>query len=58
MLKRELKEFRRLKGYFPQIYLVHLCPTLEKEIWKEVKEISKELNTQIHIAKENQSVVI
>jgi len=58
LLKRELKVFRRLKGYYPQIYLVHLCPILEKEIQKEVKEISKELNTPIHIAQENQSVVI
>ena len=58
MLKKELIEFRRVKGYFPRIILIHLSPKLEDEIKEEVKEIEKELKLSIGIACEGDEVIV
>jgi len=52
MLAAELTEFRRVKGYIPQVVLVHLSPQLEGEIRKEVCDIASELMFSINIARE------
>jgi len=58
MLKRELLELHQVKGYFPKIYLIHLSPKYEKEIKKEVKEISKELKLPIGFALEGEKLTV
>lgn len=58
LLKKELKEFRRVKKYFPQIILIHLSPKLEEEIKKEVKEVAKELKITIGIAHEGDKITV
>jgi len=58
MLKKELKDFHRIKGYFPQVILIHLSPKLEDEIRKEVKEVSKELKLPIDIAFEGKKLIL
>ena len=58
MLKKELKDFHRVKGCYPQVTLFHLSPKLEKEIKKEVKEISKELKLNISIACEGEKIIV
>jgi ribonuclease BN (tRNA processing enzyme) len=58
MLKKELKDFRRVKGYLPKITLIHLSPRYEKEIKKEIKKIAKELKVSIDIAKEGKELII
>ena len=57
-LKKELMEFRRVKGYFPQVTLIHLSPKLEEEIKKEVKEVAKELKLPIGIAYEGEKLTV
>jgi len=56
-LKKELKEFKQVKGYVPQILLIHLTPLFEKEIKKEIEEIEKELGISINIANEGDEIV-
>ena len=58
MLKNELQNFFRVKNYYPKIFLIHLSPKLEKEIKSEVKDISKELDLTINIAKEGENIEI
>jgi len=58
MLKKELIEFQRVKGYFPQLILIHLSPKFEDEIKKEVKEVAKDLKINISIASEGNKIII
>jgi len=56
-LKKELIEFNKVKGYLPQILLIHLTPLFEKEIKKEVEEVAKELGISISIASEGEEII-
>ena len=58
MLKKELIDFHRVKGCYPQVILFHLSPKLEEEIKKEVKEVSKELKLDIGIACEGEKIIV
>ena len=58
MLKKELKKFHRVKGYFPQVILIHLTPKYMEEIKKEVKELAKELKLSINIASDGKEIII
>lgn len=58
LLKRELIEFRRIKGYLPDILIIHMSPQYELEIGKEVGEVAKELEVSITIAHEGKEVVL
>jgi len=58
LLSRELTNFREVKGYLPQIVLIHMDPTLEKETAEEVKVVSEALNTPITIAHEGMELHI
>ncbi len=58
MLKLELVEFRRVKGYLPQVIVIHLSPKLEEEIKEEVQEIATELSCSIGIACEGEKLII
>jgi len=52
-LNEELIKFRELKGYLPRVIVVHMDPTLEKEIEDEVAVVAKALNASITIAHED-----
>ncbi len=58
MLKKELKEFQKIKSYLPKVLLIHLNPKLEKEIKKETQVVAKELNISIGIAYEGEKITI
>lgn len=58
MLKKELKDYYRVKGHFPQVIIIHLSPKLEGEIKKEVKEVAEELKININIASEGKKLII
>ncbi|MFC1984788.1 MBL fold metallo-hydrolase [Chloroflexota bacterium] len=47
LLKQELTLFRKLKGYLPQVVIVHMDPFLEKEIEAEMAVVAEELNNPI-----------
>ena len=58
MLEKELAEFRRLKGYFPRVVIIHLSPQHEPEIEREVREIARSLGTSIDIAHEGEELIL
>ena len=58
LLKQELTSFRQLKGYLPQVVLVHMSPTLEKEIAAEVDTVARALNNPIALAYEGMQLQI
>lgn len=58
MLKNELINLYNVKNKYPEIYLIHLSPEYEKEIKREVKEISKELDITINIAYEGEKIEV
>ena len=49
-LKQELANFRDLKGYLPQAIVVHMNPTLEKEIEVEIAAVADELDSPVTLA--------
>jgi Cft2 family RNA processing exonuclease len=57
-LKKELKELHRIKGHYPQIFLIHLSPKFKEEIKGEVAKVAEELNLPINIASEGEEVII
>lgn len=58
LLKRELKAFQRLKGYLPQVACVHMSPSIEDEIEREIAALAAELNARIFLAKEGMTVTV
>jgi Cft2 family RNA processing exonuclease len=58
MLKEELIEFRRVKGYLPRVVAIHMSPQHEPEIKREVREVTKLLGTLIDIAHEGEELIL
>ena len=58
MLEKELAEFRRLKGYFPRVVIIHLSPQHEPDIEGEVREVAKLLRISIDIAHEGEELTL
>jgi len=52
LLKQELIHFQELKGYLPQVVLVHMNPVQEKEIEAEIAVVARSLNNPIRLARE------
>ncbi len=57
-LKSELLQFRKVKGYLPHIYIVHLNPFFEDEIEREVAEVAEELGVNITLGKEKMRISV
>lgn len=56
MLKEELIEFRKLKGYLPKVVAIHLSPQHELEIEREIRGVAKSLEVTIDIAHEGEEL--
>ncbi len=52
LLKQELAIFRELKGYLPQVVIVHINPELEEEIRAEIAAVAEDLNHPISVGYE------
>ncbi len=52
LLKQELAIFHELKGYLPQVVVVHMNPRLEAEIRTEIATVAKDLNNPITLGYE------
>ena len=52
LLKQELTSFRELKGYLPQVVVVHLNPGLEEETKAEIATVAEDLNHTISLGQE------
>ena len=58
LLKEELLDFRRTKGYLPLVVTVHMSPQLEGEIGDEVAQVAKELGATITLGYEGMRIAI
>ena len=52
LLNQELVKFRGLKGYLPQIVVVHMNPQLESEIVGQIEAVAQNLSCSITLAYE------
>ena len=52
LLKQELTSFQKLKGYLPQVVVVHLNPIFEEEIKAEIAAVAEDLNHPISVGYE------
>jgi ribonuclease BN (tRNA processing enzyme) len=52
LFQREMESFREIKGYLPQIVLVHMNPIDEKGIKEEIGAVARALNTTIRFGHE------
>lgn len=53
MLKQELSVFKKLKGYFPQVILMHINPEREGEVRSEIEAVAAEVGISITMSREN-----
>lgn len=58
MLEKELIEFNRINGYFPEVVIIHLNPHSETQISEETGEVARALNVSIRIAHENETITL
>jgi ribonuclease BN (tRNA processing enzyme) len=58
LLKSELLDFRRMKGYVPTTIVIHLNPLLEGEIAPEIAEVALELGASISLGQEGMKVTL
>ena len=58
MLKEELIEFRRIKGYLPKVAAIHVSPQHEPEIEAEIREVARSLATSVDIAHEREELLL
>jgi ribonuclease BN (tRNA processing enzyme) len=56
LLKRELAVFREVKGYLPEVLVVHMTPELEEDIAAEVAAVAASLDVSINLAYEGMKV--
>jgi len=56
LLKQELTSFQELKGYLPQVALVHMNPSDEEQIRAEVAAVANELDNPITLAYEGMQI--
>jgi ribonuclease BN (tRNA processing enzyme) len=52
LLKQELTSFRELKGYLPQVVVVHINAVLEEEIKADIAAVAEDLNHPLSVGYE------
>lgn len=57
-LKRELLEFRKLRGYLPDILAIHFIPMLEEQVRAELRGLAKDLKININMAGQGMRLTI
>ncbi|MGB2799644.1 MAG: 3',5'-cyclic-nucleotide phosphodiesterase [Dehalococcoidia bacterium] len=58
LLKEELADFKRLKGYLPPVVVVHMILSIEDEIREEVAQVAKELGADITLGYEGMKITL
>ena len=58
LLQKELESFRQLKGYLPQVVVMHVNPLDEKDIKAEIAAVEKALKIKIRFAREGMKISI
>lgn len=49
LLRKELDGFAGMKGYLPQVVLVHINPQFEAQIKEEIQQVSREMKVDISL---------
>ncbi len=57
-LKRELLEFRRIRGYLPQVLTIHFIPKLEEQTRAELEELARELKVDLRMANQGMKITL
>ena len=58
LLEQELKSFRNIKGYLPEVLAVHMDAVLELEIREELAAVAANLRVPITVAQEDMRLTI
>jgi ribonuclease BN (tRNA processing enzyme) len=58
LLKKELLDFRRIKGYLPSVFLIHRNPLDDSEIESEISAVSDSLGVAINLAREGMEITL
>ena len=58
LLKQELLDFKRIKGYLPPVVIVHMGTQLEGQIGEEVAQVAEELDAKITLGREGMKFVL
>ncbi len=58
LLKEELTQFRRLKGYLPPVIVIHIGNPYEQEIKEEVAQVAQELEADISLGYEDMKIAL
>jgi len=58
LLLKELKGFKEMKGYLPQVYTIHTNPLSQSEIKKELSAVSRELGIEVTVTEEGMEIEI
>lgn len=58
MLRNELIEFQRIKGYLPRVTLVHLSPQYEAEIARDIEKVCNDLSISISLGGEGEELIV
>jgi cAMP phosphodiesterase len=58
LLREELIQFRRLKGYLPRIIVIHIGNPYEQEIQEEVAQVAQELEADISLGHEDMRITL
>ncbi|MFC1927798.1 MBL fold metallo-hydrolase [Chloroflexota bacterium] len=58
LLKEELIQFRRLKGYLPRIVVIHIGNPYEQEIKEEVAQVAQELEADMSLGYEDMEITL
>jgi ribonuclease BN (tRNA processing enzyme) len=58
LLREELIQFRRLKGYLPRVIVIHIGNPYEQEIKEEVDQVAQELEADISLGYEDMRIAL
>lgn len=58
LLKGELIQFRQTKGYLPGVVVMHVPPSFERQVQREIKSVARELGARIDIGYEGMKITL
>ena len=58
LLKQELVNFQKIRGYSPRVILTHMNPEVEEEIREEAQQVAEELGIEISLAYEDMIIEV
>lgn len=56
LLKDALMQFRQTRGYLPRVVVIHIPPSHQAEVEREIKIVARQLGTRIDIGREGMKI--